>query len=90
MKKKKRLLIKVGQKHIDDGIPLSCSVCPIALAIDETTGKFATVGNSLCSISEQDIDTMMNIELPRSAQRFIRRFDNGQPVKPFNFYLILT
>lgn len=26
-------------------------------------------------------------DTPRSATRFINRFDTGEPVKPFNFYL---
>lgn len=78
---KMKTLIKVKRKHIINGRRGSCKVCPIAKALVEqfdTTmvnvdGEFAQVN-------------LVSSKLPRSASRFIDRFDDGKKVKPFNFF----
>jgi hypothetical protein len=89
-------IIRVTDKHIREGrlqslafyrSPLAvespCKTCPIAQAIHEQTryvnamvdtdGIFTNGGNTA--------------HFPRSVARFIRRFDRGEKVKPFNFKL---
>ncbi len=37
------MIIKVTQKHIDDGLRTCAGLCPVALALKEATGLNATV-----------------------------------------------
>lgn len=77
-----RKLIKVTKKHINNGEMGSPWLCPIADALMETIQS-----NNVCVASRITIDNN-DYKLPRSAERFIRRFDEGKPVKPFNFFLV--
>lgn len=73
--------IRVMRRHIKEGIRTSRFKCPIALAFNEETGGVADVHrHTLWDVSDF-------YDLPRSAQRFIRSFDQGKPVKPFSFTL---
>lgn len=71
--------ISVTQAHIDTGVPIQCSKCPIALAVgDVVVGEVAVGIRSLC------IETYW-IDLPSVAQQFIRAYDDGTVVEPFEF-----
>lgn len=72
----KVLIVKVTQEHIDKGERKSPQSCPIALASDASavTRKWMCVNYSF-------------YELSRAAERFVRRFDAGQPVTPATFRL---
>lgn len=70
--------IYVRRRHIKEGGLRSVN-CPIALAFYELTGETP-------SVCERVIECLLkSYALPRSAQRFIARFDAGKPVKPFAF-----
>lgn len=72
--------IKVTQDHIDRGKAFNCGYCPVALAIREQAETVA--------VSRREVRiTAWHYDLPRSAQRFIDRFDLRKPVKPFTFIL---
>lgn len=77
--------IKVTQKDIDRGRLTNPWYCPIARAVRRASrlvsGKRQTisVGGSDCSIGRQ------NYGLPRRARTFVKRFDNGLPVRPLSF-----
>ena len=78
-------LIKVSKRHIKLGKKASPYDCAIALAIcDHTEYRYAViVRNNTASIGYH-----CNICLPRSARRFITKFDkNKKDCKPFNFKL---
>ena len=62
-----------------------CRFCPIALAIKEKMGPMRGfgVGGSLFVYEENGVE--IRFELPKTAQRFITKFDAGQKVKPFTF-----
>jgi hypothetical protein len=73
--------IYVRRRHIKAGMPHRITLCPIALAFEECTGKHARVDWG-------SIDASTRVyALPRSAMRFIARFDSLKPVKPFAFIL---
>lgn len=84
--------VQVKSKHIREGRYLSDSECPIALAIREQvpTARYIKVGKvrvapttdgGVCIIQQA-------FPLPRSAQRFITRFDEFRTNnKPFSFIL---
>ena len=72
---------QVTGKHIREGKPNILYACPIALSLNEATGCATSVGVEVVRIGGDFYD------LPRSVQRFIKRFDAGKPVKPFRFRL---
>jgi hypothetical protein len=80
--------IKVTQKDIDKGSKGSCYECPIAHAFKrEVKNKiryaFAVNADSIDLVTK---DYRRYIyALPKEAKKFIQRFDNDQPVKPFTF-----
>ena len=81
-----RKLIKVTQEYIDKGKLGSIQYCPIALAVKDQT-------DSNCSVFDDHLNIYSNFGrpgcywLPTRARKFINRFDDRKPVKPFNFYL---
>jgi hypothetical protein len=76
-----KLRVEVKTKHIKKGKPQSIHSCPIALAFKDLGEKDIVVAGSYIRL--QDGGYM--IDLPRSANRFVRRFDKGQAVESFNF-----
>lgn len=74
--------ITVTAKHIKNGKPKKVSVCPIALSLKEqfpnkricVEGYVIHIGNLSFSVSER-------------ARKFILKFDQKLPVKPFTFNL---
>lgn len=73
--------VTIKRKHIRNGQPNSPDYCPIAIALNEKFG-----GNA--KVNEDNLLLFgLNFHLPADAQYFIKRFDNGDPVKPFSFEL---
>ena len=80
------MLIKVEQYQIDNGLPRSMCSCPVALAIERCTGRhIVEVSDEHVTIFEHG--EFVNILLPLAAQEFIKRYDEGSPVEPFEFEL---
>ena len=77
------LVIEVKQKHIKNGRPSKLGECAIALAISDKLGcNNVMVGLIVARVGENYYG------LPRSARRFITKFDkNKKDCKPFNFKL---
>jgi hypothetical protein len=76
--------INVTQEHIDKGKKISCSNCPVALAIGErVTTESVYVHPRFIYLGK----LMTERDLPKEAQRFIRRFDGEKEVEPFSFDL---
>jgi len=73
--------IKVTKEHIKNGIVHCGDSCPVALAlIDEFgTGCGIAVGTLDIDIYEK------TCPLPEKVTRFIHRFDDQEPVRPFKF-----
>ncbi len=78
------MIVKVTKAHIKCGKRLDCQECPIALALLDATG--ALYVSVLDHIEVGFMGT--NYPLSRSCARFMRKFDRGQKVKPFNFRLV--
>ena len=75
----KRIKVQVKQKHITKGIAGDGDSCPIAYALKDMGYKGLHVEG------DQIIGSADYAPLPLKAQRFIRKFDDGEKVKPFNF-----
>lgn len=78
----KTLTIRVTSGDIWGGWRGSENFCPIARALDRITKEWWRVTGDVAVKLE---GYPFRYKLPRSARRFISRFDSGLPVKPFNF-----
>lgn len=75
----KTISVQVMRRHIQKGRP-DCCYCPVALALNERTGRAWTVSFFKLSLNLEEF-----MATPRSVSRFIVRFDKNKPVKPFRF-----
>ena len=73
--------ISVTQEDIDKGKREDSCVCPIALAVRRQTGRLFHIDDTN---ADDGYDT---IQLPIKARQFVRSYDNGNPVEPFEFEL---
>lgn len=75
--------VTVTNELIQLGVRSSTNNCPLALAIR------SQLGVTEVHVEEDHWDRGLNTEAPLSekAQRFIRRFDAGEPVTPQRFRL---
>lgn len=73
--------VKVTQEHIDKGIPSDLCNCPIALAMKDNFTFVEINGNVRCAKNE----TIYRGLLGPITLKFIKDFDNGREVKPFEF-----
>ncbi len=85
------MLVKVTQKHIDEGKRADCYTCPIALAILDIDPKPVNVQvkYSYVMIYIEKNGKYKQYELPWEAREFISKFDNGKKVEPFEFELVV-
>lgn len=77
--------ITVKKEHIARGRRANSKTCAVALAIKEASPCDVYVHSATCVVYRAG--NRMSSALPRSAKRFIERFDLGKPVKPFTFTL---
>jgi hypothetical protein len=74
--------IKVTRRHIFEGVQGSWDSCPIALALrDELGVTNLEVGNGVIRCGKK------KFKMSNSADTFVGKFDEGEPVKPFTFEL---
>jgi hypothetical protein len=78
--KAEKLRVRVLKRHILKGIPASVCSCPIALAVREVGTQKKKV-----SVTFEIQVGKKYYDLPTVANRFINKFDDGEPVKPFSF-----
>ncbi len=77
-----KMIIKVSDKHIKDGMKGKANYCPIALALREVVNTDnVSVDGSEIVIDKEFLPT------PGVAESFIGQFDGNKPVKPFSFEL---
>lgn len=77
------MLIKVIEEDINKGCVRNDTHCPIAYAIHRSLPEIeeVSVGNFRVHLDDK------NVYLPVSAREFIKRFDQGEKVNPFEFEL---
>lgn len=79
------MIIKVQWNHIDLGIVGEATHCPIAAAMEDAGLRHALAGASL--LMWRDHRGGRRVKHPKEVRGFIRRFDAGEPVEPFEFEL---
>lgn len=79
------MTINVTQEHISKGKRYAWE-CPIALALKDAICRWCgpNVGTNYIGFYDKS-EIRHIVETPVAAQEFIRKFDNGKPVKPFSF-----
>jgi hypothetical protein len=79
--------ITVTADDIAKGKPCSAGRCPIATALNRSLSdeySNTLVGHHFASVLGKR-GRWVQIKLPDNASRFVRAFDEGQPVEPFSF-----
>lgn len=81
--------VTVTQEHIDQGIIKSAHQCPIAQALKAKNKRSVIVGPDQFSfLGHNPLEPWLQVDhytLPKIAQKFIRQFDSGILVQPFEF-----
>jgi hypothetical protein len=80
--------VKVTQEHIENGT-IDCSSCPIALALQDVSLIAAAWVDEHDLEIELTEEKSLHISPPRHIADFIRRFDNGEPVEPTSFSILI-
>lgn len=84
--------IRVTEEHIANGIRSNTESCPVALAILDATGW----NKGDVDVGGETIDRVEGMfpnwnfthyHCPKKVQKFVDRFDEGKPVRPFSFVL---
>ncbi|MBY0277920.1 hypothetical protein K2Z84_21510 [Candidatus Binatia bacterium] len=79
--------VRVTQEHIVAGKARSPGSCPIALAlVGARPDRKWLVGERNVTVYENHAP-IAEVLLPRAASNFVREFDLGVPVEPFEFEL---
>lgn len=77
--------ISITKAHIRDGVPGNECDCPIALAL-----KDALLTNDVAVNPDGMRVNNRTFSADKKDRRFIERFDNGKPVKPYSFEINRT
>jgi hypothetical protein len=75
--------VEVTAADIAAGVRRFCSYCPVSLAVRRATGWLVQVDDDEVHLRVGDLTS--RVKLPPEAVRFVWRFDEGKPVKPFAF-----
>jgi hypothetical protein len=89
MKKPRRVRVRVEWLDIEAGRRKNCVSCPLALAIHRAAGLpvyVAAEDVGECTGDPGDLGMRLGT-LPARARRFVKNFDAGRDVQPFEFTL---
>jgi hypothetical protein len=81
------MIIKVEQKHIDNGVLDNSCKCPIALAMIDAKMKDPEIHYDKMSFKAGG--RYARAETSPTCRKFMSKFDTGHKVEPFEFELIL-
>lgn len=90
---RKVLRVKVDDYHIRCGQRNSARHCPLALAITPMlpAGQYVNIGHGWWQVVESETHSILLecMDLPCAATEFVRRFDRGEQVEPFEFDAVM-
>ncbi len=78
--------ISVIQHHINTGVRGNCKSDPIAFAMSDAGCLRPHAGVTHLSWQDEK-HNRYSVEVPRVVYEFMLDFDNGRPVRPFDFDL---
>lgn len=79
--------ISVTQEMIERGFKRDCRMCPVALAVVEAGGVNPIVGQQSIQWMPNRTAVYVRASTPEPVVQFIRSFDKGEQVSPFEFEL---
>jgi hypothetical protein len=82
------LCVSVEPKDIEIGAPLNCFSCPIVKALKHFGAEVVVVYNKTGYFVYKG--TSYEVHNEKDAERFIRRFDKGVPVKPTIVHMVVS
>lgn len=82
-----KVRVKVTQEMINTGVQSNSSMCPVALAASSALGKYVSWGLRTGTALSSSISNNKLVLLSGSdaVEDFVRAFDSGKEVKPFEF-----
>lgn len=83
-----RIKVKVTEDCIDNGRRNDCELCPVALALVNSTCVEPAVGSTDADFTFNGTRYVAR-KLPKKVQQFIREFDSYYTVEPFEFTLVV-
>lgn len=78
------IVVNVTAEDIAEGVPGTCDLCPIALAVKRATGA-VDVSVYETDVEIDDGESYRIFDVPGLASRFIVDFDKGNEVNPITF-----
>lgn len=89
--KTRAVLVEVTQSDIDNGIPDWSDSCAGSLALQRVFGPHTRMWNDYVSVgvNPYDYSGRDDFKTTKAFEEFGRRFDNGEPVKPHTFRLMV-
>jgi hypothetical protein len=78
-----KVAVEVTTGGIKLGVRKDAEKCPIARALKYLKFKVSEVSDDGIDFTYKGVD--YHAATPKSASKFIERFDGGKPVKPFTF-----
>lgn len=84
--------VHIIQRHIDDGTPCACYICPIAQSLSEIFGPdWRARVTSYISMTNSTTGLYLSAPTPKAANDFIVLFDSAHraQAQPFHFDLAL-
>lgn len=80
------MLVKVTMTDINLGARNQCTTCPVARALSRLyPGSTAWVYRRFATIFDLNNKPLYNLDLPIQVSSWIKRFDQGRKVGPFEF-----
>lgn len=81
------MIVKVTQRHINNGVQIIPDRCPVARAIRAVVKRSVDVQVGSWDVSLEYKGKIINRKLRQKARDFIQAFDIGEEVQPIEFSL---
>lgn len=82
--------VDVTPEDLSNGLPGNCGLCPVALAVRRIVRDDVAIRVSMSILSWRWPDyTTGSVDLPWTAENFIKRFDAACEIEPFEFEIDL-
>lgn len=82
------MIVSITQKDIDSGVPHTCTLCPVAIAVSRAfKGLKVSVSQDHIYVYERKSEARYIFKTPRRVSKFIDLFDTPSTVKPITFNL---
>lgn len=89
MRDTRKLAVRVQQDHIERGVKANPRLHPVALALLDAGLREAEIDSVGFWYKRDDGFSWASGEVPPSVVKFLKEFDAGRPVAPFQFEIFV-